>query len=81
MVITIGFEKPYILAKAILTAREPEMDPQRAERARQTAIPLSVRRKVLIGIDTVGPVLLKHYAFETFVLSLGAASGTFSADV
>jgi hypothetical protein len=75
-VITIGFEKPFILAKAILGASEPAVDPHRVQRARST-IPLSVRRKVLIGIDAVGHILIKHYAFEICVLSLGAATGTY----
>ena len=74
MVITVGFDKPYILAKGILTAREPSVDPNRKHHA-VSSIPLSVRRKVLLGIDLVGRSLLKHYLIEVTILVVAALSG------
>jgi hydroxymethylglutaryl-CoA reductase (NADPH) len=75
LVITVGFDKPYLLAKAILCAQEPSMDPSR-QHSTSSSIPLSVRRKVMIGIDAASPTLLKNYAFEIAILSMGALTGS-----
>lgn len=55
LVITVGLDKPYLLAKAILGARERSIDPQRQHSHNKSSIPLSVRRKVLLGVDVAGP--------------------------
>lgn len=74
LVITVGFDKPYILARAILSAHELSVDPSRQTRSEST-IPLSVRRKVLLGIDAAGPTLLKHYIVEIMIVVSGAITG------
>jgi hydroxymethylglutaryl-CoA reductase (NADPH) len=74
LVVTVGLDKPYILAKAIMGARERSVDPHRHS-ATKSSIPLSVRRKVLLGIDLAGPTLMKHYACEIAALGVGAALG------
>ncbi|KAI3657338.1 hypothetical protein MP638_000816 [Amoeboaphelidium occidentale] len=76
IVIAIGFDKQYSLAKAILAAKDPaDLDPSKS-RAPST-IPISVRRKVMLGVDAVAANIMKHYLFEIFVLSVGATSGLY----
>lgn len=74
MVIIIGFEKPFILFRSILTANIEDTDVNRKSSSKSTT-PLSVRRKILIGIDKVGPTILNHYLAEVLILALGAISG------
>ncbi|KAJ3284901.1 3-hydroxy-3-methylglutaryl-coenzyme A (HMG-CoA) reductase isozyme [Borealophlyctis nickersoniae] len=62
LVITIGFEKPYVLAKAIM--EEAKGDPS-----------IPVRDKVVNGAVAVGPSLLLDYLIEVIVLGLGGFSG------
>jgi hydroxymethylglutaryl-CoA reductase (NADPH) len=74
LVIIIGFEKPFILFRSILTANIEDTDVNRKSSSKSTT-PLSVRRKILIGIDKVGPTILNHYLAEVLILALGAISG------
>ncbi|TPX34341.1 hydroxymethylglutaryl-CoA reductase (NADPH) [Synchytrium microbalum] len=63
LVVTIGFEKPYILSKAILNAvnTNPEA---------------STRDNVWRGVEAVGPSLLLDYLIEVGVLGLGGSTGS-----
>ncbi|TPX43227.1 hydroxymethylglutaryl-CoA reductase (NADPH) [Synchytrium endobioticum] len=63
LVVTIGFEKPYILSKAILNA--VSANPK-----------LSTRENVWRGVEAVGPSLLLDYLIEVSVLGLGGSTGS-----
>lgn len=84
MVIVVGFDKPFIMAKAILEAQEQPTEEDfngptagmRRSNSNST-IPVSVRRKVLLGIDVVGPAIVKQYLMELSVLAVGSLTGTF----
>ncbi|KAJ3040415.1 3-hydroxy-3-methylglutaryl-coenzyme A (HMG-CoA) reductase isozyme, partial [Rhizophlyctis rosea] len=64
LVITIGFEKPYVLAKAIMQSQQGK-----------DGKPATVREKVVQGALAVGPSLLMDYLIEGAVLGLGGLSG------
>ncbi|KAJ3026662.1 3-hydroxy-3-methylglutaryl-coenzyme A (HMG-CoA) reductase isozyme, partial [Rhizophlyctis rosea] len=64
LVITIGFEKPFVLAKAIMQSQEAKDGKS-----------LNVREKVINGATSVGPSLLMDYLIEVAVLGLGGLSG------
>ncbi|ORZ34606.1 hydroxymethylglutaryl-coenzyme A reductase-domain-containing protein [Catenaria anguillulae PL171] len=65
LVITVGFERPYLLAKAILLA-QPPTDSVHAN---------PIHAKVAMGVSEVGPTMLRDLLAEIAVLALGAASG------
>ncbi|KAI9222537.1 hydroxymethylglutaryl-coenzyme A reductase-domain-containing protein [Blastocladiella britannica] len=66
LVITVGFERPYILAKAVQLAQSEDGD---------DAAPLDIPAKVATGVAAVGPGMARDLAAEIAVLSLGAVSG------
>ena len=83
LVIVVGFEKPVVLAQSILNAREPAPTETRTKPNSHTRpstssasdVPVSVRRKLMLGLDETGPLLMKHYAVEIAVLLLGYVTG------
>eukprot|EP00158_Paraphelidium_tribonemae_P005138 Partr_v1_DN27182_c2_g2_i1_m15745 len=74
LVIVVGFDKTYILAKAVLNAEEVDFDPSKSQ-GKSSLIPIGVRRKILLGIDQAGPHLLRQYAVEIAVLTIGTLTG------
>lgn len=75
LVITIGFDKPYILAHAVFT--NPDISPDlRRHRLRDSPAPLRRARDVVVqSIERVGVRIVRDYAIEITVLALGAMSG------
>ncbi|CAG8570154.1 13124_t:CDS:2, partial [Dentiscutata heterogama] len=73
LIITVGFEKPFALTKAVLTASSP-LTPQ-IEESRSATIPFNVRDNVMAGVTKEGPKIIRDYFIEIIVLFIGAASG------
>ncbi|KNE63166.1 hydroxymethylglutaryl-CoA reductase (NADPH) [Allomyces macrogynus ATCC 38327] len=75
LVITVGFERPYLLAKAIMLASSstPAADGEDARDSGVVSRP--VVAKVRAGVAAVGPSLVKDLVTEIAVLCLGAVSG------
>ncbi|RIB30838.1 hydroxymethylglutaryl-coenzyme A reductase-domain-containing protein [Gigaspora rosea] len=73
LIITVGFEKPFALTKAVLTASSPST-PQ-IEESRSATIPFNVRDNVMVGVTEEGPKIIRDYFIEIIVLFIGAASG------
>ncbi|KAJ3121295.1 3-hydroxy-3-methylglutaryl-coenzyme A (HMG-CoA) reductase isozyme [Nowakowskiella sp. JEL0407] len=67
LVVTIGFEKPFLLTKAILDGFSAE------DASRDAKSP--VRQIVWKGVSEVGPALFTDYMIEIAVLILGSLSG------
>ena len=63
LVATIGFEKPFVLTKAIFTAEDGGRE-------------MGVRERIRAGVQSVGGSLLADYAFEILMLSSGSYTGT-----
>ncbi|KAH9822387.1 hydroxymethylglutaryl-coenzyme A reductase-domain-containing protein [Melampsora americana] len=72
LVITIGFDKPYILAHAIFT--NPNLSPPHLRRHSPKPA-LRARDLVVESIERVGVRILRDYVIEMTVLGLGAMSG------
>lgn len=64
LVITVGFEKPVSLAKAILSGR-----------TRSSGGMFDVRDVIAKGVEAAGLTILRDYAIEIGVLAVGAYSG------
>lgn len=62
LVVTIGFEKPFLLTKAVLST-----SPSTSTRP--------IREDVVKGIHTKGASILRDYFFEIAILVIGAMSG------
>lgn len=78
MVFGVGFDPYYILAHAILYARETIVEETITPKKRKqssSVIPVSVRRRVMLGIDAVGPQLVQSQLLEIGFLSIGAFTG------
>ncbi|KAG0149631.1 hypothetical protein CROQUDRAFT_653469 [Cronartium quercuum f. sp. fusiforme G11] len=71
LVITIGFEKPFILAHAVFT--NPALSPHLRRNSQQPI--LRARDIVVKSIENVGARILRDYVIEITVLGLGAMSG------
>jgi hypothetical protein len=56
---------------------EPNRNNRQSNCSNNSAIPLSVRRKVLLGIDGVGTSIFKQYLMELTVLFFGSLTGDF----
>ncbi|RKP08644.1 hydroxymethylglutaryl-coenzyme A reductase-domain-containing protein [Thamnocephalis sphaerospora] len=67
LVVTVGFEKPYTLAKAVLTFKPTTPGASQDEHAAE--------RQTCAGLDKVLPRLLRDYLFEISVLGFGIVSG------
>ncbi|KAL5338355.1 hydroxymethylglutaryl-coenzyme A reductase-domain-containing protein [Aspergillus crustosus] len=75
LVVTVGFENPVRLTRAVLSHAEKAASPT----ARQTgndpsgeSSPSIIQRAIATSIEQEGPSIVKHYALEITVLSLGA---------
>ncbi|KAI9187950.1 3-hydroxy-3-methylglutaryl-coenzyme A (HMG-CoA) reductase isozyme [Blastocladiella emersonii ATCC 22665] len=87
LVITVGFERPYLLAKAILLAQPPptaalhaedsavELDTASTSHTSSSSVSRAVLDKVAAGVAAVGPTMVRDLLAEISVLSLGAVSG------
>lgn len=62
LVVTIGYEKPFLLTKAVLSA-----SPATSSRP--------IRDDVISGIENKGGSILRDYLFEILILVAGASSG------
>ncbi|EGG00197.1 uncharacterized protein MELLADRAFT_39863 [Melampsora larici-populina 98AG31] len=72
LVITIGFDKPYILAHALFT--NPNLSPPHLRRHLPKPA-LRARDVVVESIERVGVRIFRDYVIEMTVLGLGAMSG------
>ncbi|KNE62183.1 hydroxymethylglutaryl-CoA reductase (NADPH) [Allomyces macrogynus ATCC 38327] len=72
LVITVGFERPYLLAKAIMLASSST---PAEDEVNSGAVSRPVVAKVRAGVAAVGPSLVKDLVTEIAVLCVGAVSG------
>ncbi|EGC45925.1 HMG-CoA reductase [Histoplasma capsulatum var. duboisii H88] len=78
LVVTIGFEKPIILTKAVLSA---SLDTRRQVPPRQTgssiaaSSPSSIQGAIQFAIKAKGVEIVRDYCIEIGILVVGAASG------
>ncbi|KAJ1993410.1 3-hydroxy-3-methylglutaryl-coenzyme A (HMG-CoA) reductase isozyme [Dimargaris cristalligena] len=89
LLITVGFEKPYTLAKAVLVESELNEDSERpssplAEQPTRPGSPVSftsstpppaVQKQVLQGVEKAWSPIMRDYLFEISLLTAGAFSG------
>lgn len=68
LVVTIGFEKPIILTRAVLDASLA------AQKKRQSG-GSSIQEAVLVAVQDKGFQIVRDYVIEIIILTLGAASG------
>lgn len=68
LVVTIGFEKPIILTKAVLSASLNSRRPGRNSR-------MTIRNAVQVAVKEKGFDIVKDYCIEIAILTAGAASG------
>ncbi|CAG8745700.1 28_t:CDS:2 [Cetraspora pellucida] len=68
LIITVGFEKPFALTKAVLTATPTSQ----IEDSRSVTIPFN---NVMTGVTEEGPKIVRDYFIEIGVLFIGAVSG------
>jgi len=77
LVVTIGFEKPIMLTRAVLKAsvdnRRPR--PGAAPRPLASSTPMSIQDSITAAIKDQGFEIVQHYCIEIGLLALGAASG------
>src|SRR5271167_1661418 len=62
LVVTVGFEKPFMLTKAVLQGKT-------------SSVTRSTKDNVTDAVRDKGPVIVRDYLVEIAVLALGAASG------
>jgi len=78
LVIVVGFEKPCQLTKSVLLASvsDGRETPVHAldDRIRRGHVSSIAKRKVLTGVNTAGPMILKQVSLEMGVLMIGALS-------
>lgn len=78
LVVTIGFEKPIILTKAVLSAslalKRPSSRSGRRDSGSPTSSSPNIQQAIQIAVQEVGYEITRDYAIELFVLILGAAS-------
>lgn len=68
LVVTIGFEKPIILTRAVLDA---SLDAQKKRKSGGS----SIQEAVLAAVQDKGFQIVRDYVIEIIILTLGAASG------
>ncbi|KAJ3372680.1 3-hydroxy-3-methylglutaryl-coenzyme A (HMG-CoA) reductase isozyme [Allomyces arbusculus] len=73
LVITVGFERPYLLAKAIMLASSSASADDESNDS--GVVSRRVVAKVRAGVAAVGPSLVKDLVTEIAVLCVGAVSG------
>ncbi|OAL45732.1 hypothetical protein IQ07DRAFT_603673 [Pyrenochaeta sp. DS3sAY3a] len=71
LVVIIGFEKPIVLTKAVLSA---SLDARRAAEEKRGE-PLTIQSAVQIAIKRTGFEIVRDYFFEILILVAGAMSG------
>ncbi|KAJ4364178.1 3-hydroxy-3-methylglutaryl-coenzyme A (HMG-CoA) reductase isozyme [Neocucurbitaria cava] len=71
LVVIIGFEKPIVLTKAVLSA---SLDARRAAEDNR-GTPLTIQSAVQTAIKRTGFEIVRDYFFEILILVLGAMSG------
>ncbi|KKK21486.1 hypothetical protein AOCH_006943 [Aspergillus ochraceoroseus] len=74
LVVTIGFEKPIILTKAVLSA-SVDKKRQGASHGPAPATPLSIQDSIQTAIKEQGFEIIRDYCIEIAILVAGAASG------
>jgi len=62
LVVTVGFEKPFMLTKAVLHGKS-------------SSINRPTKDNVVDAVKEKGPIIIRDYLIEISVLALGAASG------
>jgi hydroxymethylglutaryl-CoA reductase (NADPH) len=72
LVVIIGFEKPIVLTKAVLSA---SMDARRASEENNRGEALTIQSAVQIAIKRTGFEIVRDYFFEILILVAGAMSG------
>ncbi|CAG8479551.1 7741_t:CDS:2 [Diversispora eburnea] len=82
LVITVGFEKPFTLTKAVLTAAptnskifSSSSGLYQIEGKKSPIIPYNVQDSVIDGVIKEGPTIVRDYFIEIAVLFIGAMSG------
>ncbi|KAJ5095683.1 hypothetical protein NUU61_005039 [Penicillium alfredii] len=77
LVVTIGFEKPIMFTRAVLSAsvdnRRPR--PGAAPRPLASSTPRSIQDSIATAIKDQGFEIVQHYCIEIGLLAMGAASG------
>lgn len=78
----MGFEKPFTLTKAVLTATPKDSrifgsssGLYQIEDKKSATIPYNVRDSVIAGVIKEGPTIVRDYFIEIAVLFIGAKSG------
>ena len=75
LVVTIGFEKPIILTKAVLSASfDQRHDPNSANRGQGSPV-RSIQDAIQHAVGAKGFEIVRDYCIEITILVLGAASG------
>lgn len=72
LVVIIGFEKPIVLTKAVLSA---SLDARRASEENNRGETLTIQSAVQIAIKRTGFEIVRDYFFEILILVAGAMSG------
>ena len=72
LVVTIGFEKPIILTKSVLSA---SLDVRKTGASKGEYAPTIIRQAMQIAINEIGPSIIRDYCLEILILVAGAASG------
>ncbi|KAL1651049.1 3-hydroxy-3-methylglutaryl-coenzyme A (HMG-CoA) reductase isozyme [Didymella pomorum] len=72
LVVIIGFEKPIVLTKAVLSAA---IDARRAAEKDNRGEPVTIQSAVQIAIKRTGFEIVRDYFFEILILVAGAMSG------
>ena len=77
LVVTVGFEKPIILTKAVLSAslsnkRQAQQEPSSSRGGKPLSV---VNNAVRIAVNERGFEIVRDYAIEILILIAGAASG------
>ena len=80
LVVTIGFEKPIILTKAVLSAslnsrRQGGQQSQTVHGANRENSPMTIQNAVQVAVKEKGFEIVKDYCIEIAILAAGAASG------
>jgi len=80
LVVTIGFEKPIILTKAVLSAslnsrRQGVQQSKAVSGARRENAPITIQDAVQAAVKEKGFEIVKDYCIEIAILAAGAASG------
>ncbi|RIA91966.1 hydroxymethylglutaryl-coenzyme A reductase-domain-containing protein [Glomus cerebriforme] len=72
LIITVGFEKPFALTKAIFSAKNSLKDNEK----KSSEISFNISDDVIIkGVTQKGPLIVRNYLIEIGVLFIGAMSG------